>query len=62
MAELVEPSFMKEFREISSQYEIEEKDDSEAISSAGEFDEADKMAVYQEDDVEVLRIEKFKRW
>ena len=53
---------MKEFREISSQYEIEEKDDSEAISSDGEFDKADKMAVYREDDVEVLRIEKFKRW
>ena len=35
---IIEPSIMQEFREISSQYLIEQKEDSEAISSNGEFD------------------------
>ena len=56
-AEPVEPSYMQEFREISSQYEIEDKEDSVAISSNGEFAKADKMAVYEENDTEVLRID-----
>jgi len=30
---VIEPSYMQEFREISSQYEIDEKDDSAQISS-----------------------------
>ena len=56
-AEPVEPSFMAEFREISSHYEVQEKEDSLDISSNGEFDKADKMETYNEDDTEVLKIE-----
>lgn len=52
----VEPSFMQEFREISSHYVPEDKVDSADISSNGEFDRADKMEVMAEDDPEVLRI------
>lgn len=59
---LVEPSIMQEFREISSQYLIDQKDDSEAISSNGEFDQADKMVTYNEEDTEVLKIEHMKDW
>lgn len=32
------------------------------ISSNGEFDKADKMSVYQEDDTVVLKIEQTKNW
>ena len=35
-----EPSYMKEFREISSHYSMDEKEDSEEISSCGEFERA----------------------
>lgn len=52
-----EPSYMQEFREISSQYLIDQKEASEDISSNGEFDKADKMVTYNEEDSEVLRIQ-----
>lgn len=53
---------MQEFREISSHYEVQEKEDSLDISSNGEFDKADKMETYNEDDTEVLKIEQVKQW
>lgn len=59
---LVEPSYIQEFREISSHYSIENKENSVDISSNGEFDKADKMSVYQEDDTVVLKIEQTKNW
>ena len=37
---MVEPSYMEEFREISSEYLMESKHDSERISSDGEFNVA----------------------
>ena len=51
---------MAEFREISSAYQVVEKEDSEAISDNGEFQEADEMLVRQEDDLEVLAIQVYK--
>ena len=59
---VVEPSIVQEFNEISSQYLIDQKDDSEAISSNGEFDQADKMVTYNEEDTEVLKIQHMKDW
>jgi hypothetical protein len=40
---MIEPSYMQEFREASSQYLIENKEDSVEISSDGEFRDAEKM-------------------
>ena len=57
-----EPSVMQEFREISSQYLMDNKEDSEAISSNGEFEQADKMLTYNEDDTEVREIQRAKDW
>lgn len=60
---LAEPSYMQEFKEISSQYVLEHKSDSEAISSNGEFDDADhRIVTYNEDDTEVLKIQFAKDW
>lgn len=59
---VIEPSYMQEFREISSQYQIEQKEDSVEISSNGEFERADKMEVYNEEDTELAVIEATKRW
>lgn len=53
---------MQEFKEISSQYQIEAKEDSEQISSNGEFERADKMEVYDEEDTELAKIEAAKVW
>ena len=58
----VEPSYMEEFREISSEYLLEKKEDSIEISSNGEFEKADKMATYDEEDTEVLKIEEVRKW
>ena len=58
----VEPSYMVEFREASSQYVIDHKEDSAEISSNAEFEKADKMQTFEEDDIEVLKIEKSKDW
>lgn len=52
---------MREFREVSSQYLIENKEDSEEISSDGEFRNADKMVIYREDDIELHRIDATKK-
>ena len=59
---VAEPSYMEEFREISSQYILQSKEDSAEISSNSEFDKADKMQVYNEEDTQVLNIENIKRW
>ena len=53
---------MVEFREASSQYVIDHKEDSAEISSNAEFEKADKMQTFKEDDIEVLKIEKSKDW
>ena len=58
----MEPSYVAEFREISSQYIVANKEYSEEISSNGEFQQADAMAVYNEDATEVFRIEEEKKW
>jgi len=51
---LCDPSYIQEFREITSNYEIENKEDSAEISSSGEFENADRMKVYLDDDTAVL--------
>ena len=53
---------MQEFREVSYQYLIENKEDSDEISSDGEFRNADKMMVYNEDDTELHKIDATKKW
>jgi len=53
---------MQEFREVSSQYLIENKEDSYEISSDEEFRNADKMMVYNEDDTELHKIDATKKW
>ena len=53
----MDPSYLAEFKEISSEYIFANKEDSEEISSNGEFVQADKMLVYNEDDTEVFLIE-----
>ena len=53
---------MVEFKECSSNYELPLKEDSDEISSDGEFEDAKRMEVYHEDDNEVLKIEKIKAW
>ncbi len=58
----VEPSYMQEFKEISSHYELDDKVDSDDISSCGEFNQAEKMDVYKEDDTEVFIIEHAQDW
>ena len=53
-----EPSFMVEFKEqCTSHYELMPKEDSEEISSDGEFNDARRIKVYDEDASEVLQIE-----
>ena len=53
-----EPSYMVEFKEhCNSHYEMIPKEDSDEISSEGEFQDARRMVVYQENAVEVLQIE-----
>lgn len=59
---MVEPSYIGEFNECSSNYELPLKEDSEQISSDGEFEDAKRMEVYHEDDDEVLKIEEIKAW
>ena len=59
---IMEPSYVAEFKEISSQYIVANKEDSEEISSNGEFEQADAMQVYNEDASEVFRIEEEKNW
>ena len=58
---LFEPSYIREFKENSSRYLLEDKVDSEEMSADVEFHEADKMTVYEEDDFEVRKIETAKR-
>ena len=53
---------MREFRECSSQYEMEDKQDSEEISSDGEFKRAENIEVMLDNDPEVLRIQEAKAW
>ena len=51
-----------EFKECSSHYELEQKEDSEEISSDGEFEDAKRMEIYPEDASEVLKIEEIRAW
>ena len=53
---------MVEFKEASSQYVIDDKEDSADISSNEEFAKADQMQTFREDDTEVLCIERSKAW
>ena len=62
MHHIGEPSYMVEFKECSSNYELPLKEDSDEISSDGEFEDAKRMEIYHEDDNEVLKIEKIKAW
>ena len=52
-----QPSYMVEFKECSSNYELPLKEESDEISSDGEFNDAKNMDIYYEDDNEVLKIE-----
>jgi hypothetical protein len=52
-----EPSYIKEFKESNSVYHIPNKHEDSEISSDGEFNDANKMQVYREDDTEVYMIE-----
>ena len=51
------PSNVLEFNMCDSNYQIDDKEDSDAISSDGEFNDARNMQVYNEDATEVLGIE-----
>ena len=53
----IEPSFMVEFKELSSKFDLVEKEDSDEISSDGEFNDARKIKVYDEGAPEVYKIE-----
>ena len=57
-----EPSYIAEFKECSSNYQLPIKEDSSDISSDGEFEDAKHMDIYHEDDKEVLKIEEIKAW
>ena len=57
-----EPSYIAEFKECSSNYDLPLKEDSEEISSDGEFEDARQMEIYHEDDTEVLKIEQIRAW
>jgi hypothetical protein len=58
--ERVEPSFYREFKECSSVYVMQNKEDSDEISDDEEFNDARHIRHYQQDATEVLRIEKTK--
>jgi hypothetical protein len=53
-----EPSFIREFKESSSVYEIPKKVEDDEISSDGEFINANKMKKFPEDATEVFLIER----
>ena len=55
-----EPSYMKEFKESNSVYQIQLKQEDSEISSDGEFNDANMMQVYNEDATEVYIIEQKK--
>jgi len=57
IAEEHKEEVLNEFAQCDSHYVIEDKEDSEAISSDGEFNEANKIDVLSEDDSQVSRIE-----
>lgn len=52
-----EPSYIKEYKESNSVYQIPAKIEDSEISSDGEFNDANKMKVYKEDATEVYLIE-----
>ena len=52
-----EPSYIKEYKESNSVYQIPLKLEDSEISSDGEFNDADRMQVYKEDATEVYIIE-----
>ena len=52
-----EPSYIKEYKEITSVYHIPVKQEDSEISSDGEFNDANRMKVYKEDATEVYLIE-----
>ena len=58
---MVEPSFFREFKENSSRYQLEDKQDSDEQSSDGEFKQADHMATFKDDDPNVFKIEVAKK-
>lgn len=59
-----EPSFIREFRESSSQYVLPYKENSEAISSNGEFADANNAIILeeQEDQTEIVLCEIRNLW
>jgi len=57
---LEEPSYIREFNECSSYYNMPIKTDEDEISSEGEFNDAKQMQVYAENDTEVYLIEQKK--
>ena len=52
-----DPSYLAEFKEISSQYLLEDKESSGEIISFEEFNQANKMQVFHQDAIEVALIE-----
>lgn len=60
MEEEPTPVIFDEFRLCSSEYMISDKDSESAISSDGEFIDAGKINVYDEDDSYIDKIEKIK--
>ena len=56
------PSNVMEFINCDSAYKIDEKEDSAAISSDGEFDDARNMIVLDDDCTQVFDIDVKKEW
>lgn len=52
-----EPSYIKEYKESDTVYQIPLKLEDSEISSDGEFNDADRIQVYKEDATEVYLIE-----
>ena len=54
------PVIFDEFRRCNSEYVISDKDSESAISSDGEFIDAGKITIYDEDDSHIDQIEHIK--
>ena len=54
----MEPSFIEEFKNCKSEYIMPQKEDSEEISSEGEFADARNLQLMDEDDTRVYLIQK----
>lgn len=53
----IEPSFLQEYHQCTSEYVIPQKEDSSAISSNGEFEAAQNLRSLNEDASEILVLE-----